>query len=157
MTPKTATSAGAIILREIDRELKIALAQRRRPAKSWALPKGHVEAGETLEQAALREVQEEAGLARVQLLAYLGQVRREVLKDGARVLKTVHYYLAYALPSSQPEIPTEVDYDPPGWFTPADVLKLLPYEQEKVLLREQLSNLFASAPLMPVPLAEPQP
>ena len=147
MIPATATSAGAIILREIDGQLKVALVRRHGPTKSWALPKGHVEAGETLEQAALREIEEEAGLSRVQLLRYLGQVRREVLQDGARVLKTVHYYLAYALPSGQPEVPTDVDYAPPGWFAPAEALELLPYEQEKVLLREQLASLFAPAPL----------
>lgn len=85
MLPKTATSAGAIILRAIDGELKIALAHRRRETKSWVLPKGHVEPGETLQQAALREIYEETGLTRVQLLTYLGKIEREVLKNGATV------------------------------------------------------------------------
>ena len=52
----TATSAGAIILREIDGELKIALAQHQRSEKRWVIPKGHVELNESLEQAALREI-----------------------------------------------------------------------------------------------------
>ena len=53
MVQRTATSAGAIILREVEGKLKVALAHHPRTTKSWVLPKGHVEAGETLEQAAL--------------------------------------------------------------------------------------------------------
>ena len=56
---KKAVSAGAIILRNVEGQLKIALAQRQGDPKAWVLPKGHVEVGESLEQAALREVHEE--------------------------------------------------------------------------------------------------
>ncbi|HEY0756659.1 MAG TPA: NUDIX domain-containing protein [Ktedonobacteraceae bacterium] len=145
MTQKIATSAGAFILREVHGQLKIALAQRRHAGKVWVLPKGHVEPGESLEQAALREIHEEAGLVSVQLLAYLGSFVREVSPLGALISKprkTVHYYLAYALPSNQPELPTEDGFAEPGWFSPAEVLELLPYEQEKAFMREHLGRLL---------------
>ena len=141
MAQKTATSAGAFILREIDGQLKIALAHRQRATRAWVLPKGHVEPGETLEQAALREIREETGLRRVQLLTYLGNIVREVRKDGNVIHKTIHYYLAYALPADddQPELPTEEGFALPGWFSPAKVLELLPYEQERVFMKERLT------------------
>lgn len=142
MARKTATSAGAIILREIDGQLKIALAQRRRDTKIWVLPKGHVEPGETLEQAALREIHEEAGLANVQLLTYLGSIVREVRQDGNLIPKTIHYYLAYALSTAEPELPTEELFAAAGWFSPAEALELLPYEQDREFVKEHLGRLF---------------
>src|SRR5579872_3816505 len=97
MTTRIATSAGAIILREIDGQLKIALAQHARATRSWVLPKGHVEKGETIEQAALREIYEETGLDNVQLIKHLGTIPRESLKSNGDVeQKTIHLYLAYA-------------------------------------------------------------
>lgn len=143
MIQRIATSAGAIILREIDGQLKIAMAHRQRESKAWVLPKGHVEPGETLEQAALREIHEEAGLSRVQLLTYLGSFIRESRKGGDLVRKTVHFYLAYALPSNHSELPTDVGFDEVGWFSPEETLALLPYEQEKDFMRKHLGRLFA--------------
>src|SRR5581483_2853065 len=144
MLQKTATSAGAIILRVIDGQIKLALAHRLRETKPWVLPKGHVEPGETFQQAALREIHEEAGLTCVQLLTYLGQIKRETVKNGDTIQKTIHYYLAYALPTDQPELPTDQGFAQPGWFAPSDALALLPYEQERLFMRERLGELFGS-------------
>jgi len=55
-------SAGGLIWRrDQNGSIKVVLV---RPAgrTTWVLPKGHIEAGETIEQAARREVREESGL-----------------------------------------------------------------------------------------------
>src|ERR1700709_2499146 len=54
----------------------------------WSLPKGHIEAGETAEQAAVREVEEETGIAGV-ILGELGTIDFWFVADGRRIHKTV--------------------------------------------------------------------
>lgn len=154
MSRSTAISAGAIILHEFDGQLKIALAQHKRSSKTWNLPKGHVEPGETIAQAALREIHEETGLADVQLITYLGSILRKSTKNnGETVHKTIHYYLAYALRTTEHKsllswrahspVPTDGRFTTVGWFSPAEVLELLPYEQDRDFLKEHLESLYS--------------
>ena len=53
--------AGGIIIRKRDGVIDVFLIHRHR-YNDWSFPKGHVDAGESLEEAALREVREEAGV-----------------------------------------------------------------------------------------------
>ena len=143
MATRIATSAGAIILREIDGQLKIALAQHARATRSWVLPKGHVEKGETIEQAALREIYEETGLDNVQLIKHLGTIPRESLKSNGDVeQKTIHLYLAYAPNNSHSQAPTDPRFIEVSWFSPQEAIKLLPYESEQTFFREHLGLLL---------------
>ncbi len=143
MVISTATSAGAIILREIEGQLKIALAQHQRTDKTWVLPKGHVEEGESIEEAALREIHEEAGLDNVQLIKHLGSfVRESVKSNGDVVQKTIHFFLAYALENNHSPAPTDLLFTEVGWFRPEEAIELLPYESDQAFLREHLAPLF---------------
>ena len=143
MVESTATSAGAIILREVEGELKIALAQHQRAVKTWVIPKGHVEEGESIEQAALREIYEEAGLDNVQLIRHLGTILRTSVKiNGDVVNKTIHFFLAYALSNKQSPAPTDLSFTEVGWFRPGEATELLPYEEEQAFFREHLAALF---------------
>jgi 8-oxo-dGTP diphosphatase len=70
--PVTPLLAADIIIELVDRpERPILLIERKNPPYGWALPGGFVDVGETLEQAAVREAQEEVSLA-VTLKALLG-------------------------------------------------------------------------------------
>jgi 8-oxo-dGTP pyrophosphatase MutT (NUDIX family) len=140
---KTATSAGAIILREVDGVLKMALAHHPRAIKSWVLPKGHVEKGESLEQTALREIYEETGLNNIQLIMHLGTIMRETPQNNGDVeQKTIHFYLAYSPCADQSSAPSDQKFIEVGWFPPREAIELLPYESEQAFLREHLSLLF---------------
>jgi 8-oxo-dGTP pyrophosphatase MutT (NUDIX family) len=81
-------SAGGLVV-EGDRILLISTQSGRR----WQLPKGHIEEGETAEQAALREVREETGVTG-RVMAPLSEVEYWFVEKGARrVHKRVDYFL----------------------------------------------------------------
>jgi 8-oxo-dGTP pyrophosphatase MutT (NUDIX family) len=67
---------------------------RRAPdgSRVLALPKGHVDPGETTLQAAEREVREETGVV-VELIRELGEVRYWYRRDGRTISKAVAFYL----------------------------------------------------------------
>jgi 8-oxo-dGTP pyrophosphatase MutT (NUDIX family) len=89
-----ATSAGGIVLRNLDGTLEIVLGKRlrERDGASWTLPKGTPDGDESLEQTAVREVAEETGLE-VRIIAPVGPVEYFFTQGGRRVHKTVHYFL----------------------------------------------------------------
>ena len=145
MAQRTAVSAGAIILREIAGELKLALAHHKDSAKEWVLPKGHVDPGESVEQAALREIHEETGLTSVQLIKHLGTIVRQSKRSNGDVEdKTIHYFQAYALDNTQPQSPLDPRFTGVGWFSPRQAIELIPYEQDRAFLQEHLSPMLSS-------------
>src|SRR4029077_451625 len=74
----------------------------------WSLPKGHIEAGETAEQAAVREVEEETGIAG-EILAELGTIDFWFVADGRRIHKTVRHYLLRRVGGELSDADIEVD------------------------------------------------
>src|SRR5258706_14490439 len=64
------THAGGIVFRRSWNHLEYLLVRSRKTPGAWVFPKGHIERGETSEQAARREVREEAGV--------LGRIIRSV-------------------------------------------------------------------------------
>jgi 8-oxo-dGTP pyrophosphatase MutT (NUDIX family) len=59
----------------------------------WGFPKGHVEAGEGAERAALRETVEETGLRDLRLVSPLETISWYFQWQGSLVHKTCHYFL----------------------------------------------------------------
>ena len=97
-------SAGAALYTVQDGQTRWVLVREK--SGSVGLPKGHVEKGETPEQAALREIREETGL-QAELCAGEPLVDAYPLADGR--LKRVTYYLArYEDQALNPD-PTQVE------------------------------------------------
>src|SRR5437763_11980677 len=85
------TSAGGLVVNLHEQPPKVAvIARLNRAGKvEWCLPKGHVEAGETPEMAAVREIEEETGI-RGKILGSLGTIDYWFSAAGKRVHKLVH-------------------------------------------------------------------
>lgn len=80
----------------------------RRGRLLWSLPKGHLEEGESTEDAAVREVEEETGI-RGRVLASLGSIDYWFVAEDRRIHKTVHHYLLEAAGGELSDDDVEVD------------------------------------------------
>ncbi|MFC7166539.1 bis(5'-nucleosyl)-tetraphosphatase [Halospeciosus flavus] len=94
-----ATSAGAILYRDT-RGRREYLLLKSRPG-DWEFPKGGVEGDEELQQTAIREVKEEAGIEDFRLLDGFRDDYDYVFEaNGKRIHKTVHLFVAKSFEAS---------------------------------------------------------
>jgi 8-oxo-dGTP pyrophosphatase MutT (NUDIX family) len=85
------TSSGGVVFRRSGAAVEFLLI--RDPYANWGLPKGHVEGGESPEQAALREVEEETGLRELAVVARLPTIDWYFRDRGRLVHKFCHFFL----------------------------------------------------------------
>jgi ADP-ribose pyrophosphatase YjhB (NUDIX family) len=111
----------------------------RRGRLLWSLPKGHLEAGETAEDAAIREVEEETGI-RGRLMAPLGTIDYWFVAEDRRIHKTVHHYLLEAAGGELSDADLEVDEV--AWVPLEELAARLAYAGER-RLAETAAGLLA--------------
>ena len=97
----------------------------------WSLPKGHIEAGESAEQAAVREVAEETGIAG-RIVGRLGTIDFWFMADGRRVHKTVHHFLLRAESGELSD--ADVEVSAVAWVPLDELAGTLAYEDERTLV-----------------------
>lgn len=100
-----AVSAGAILFRDT-RGRREYLLLKSRPG-DWEFPKGGVEGNEELQQTAIREVKEEAGIDEFRLIDGFRKDYDYVFEaNGKTIHKTVHLFIAHSFEASA-ELSTE--------------------------------------------------
>ncbi|CAB4771455.1 unannotated protein [freshwater metagenome] len=97
----------------------------------WSLPKGHIEEGETPEQAAIREVAEETGITS-SITKSLGVIDFWFMAGGKRIHKTVHHFLFSEVGGVLTPQVSEVDEV--SWFPLSEIVDRLAYPDEKKLI-----------------------
>jgi 8-oxo-dGTP pyrophosphatase MutT (NUDIX family) len=131
-------SAGGVVVRG-DRVAVIVPTRRAASgARVLALPKGHVEEGETPAQAAVREVREETGVV-AELEGELGQSRYFYRRDGRTIAKAVRFYLLSYLDGDTADHDDEVQEA--RWIDLRAALSELTYEGERRMVALALDRL----------------
>ncbi|HEU4798642.1 MAG TPA: NUDIX domain-containing protein [bacterium] len=122
-------SAGGVVVRVAGDRILVAL-QREGPRRAYTLPKGHVEDGESVEDAARRETSEETGLRDLALLGPLGV--RERLNFARTSWKRTHYMLFLDTRETAPAVPGPAEFAL-EWF-PIDALPEMFWSEQRELI-----------------------
>ena len=120
-------AAGGLVCREGD-DGTVEIVVVHRPAyDDWAFPKGKLRRGETEEEAAIREVEEETGL-RCRLGLEVGTSR---YRDARGRDKTVRYWRMSPIDGI---LGAANEVDDARWISVAEAPSLLTYARDRVLL-----------------------
>jgi 8-oxo-dGTP pyrophosphatase MutT (NUDIX family) len=126
--------AGAIVVRAGKTGPRILLVTARRNPDNWIFPKGHVEAGETLKAAAVREAREEAGVEG-KVVATAGKMTFEFGDNTYRV----HYFVVKTTDAGRQREGRRL-----RWLKYKQALRRLTFEETRDLLREAWPRIKSS-------------
>jgi 8-oxo-dGTP pyrophosphatase MutT (NUDIX family) len=119
--------SGAIVVRLDTDEPQVLLVTAKRNPKRWIFPKGHIERGETAEEAALREAREEAGVVG-KSIGPAGALEYHFLGAGFKV----EYYLVVLKREAGPPEKGRAR----AWCSLEEALKRLRFKNTRKLLRK---------------------
>jgi phosphoglycolate phosphatase len=131
-------AAGGVVIVGAGETARVLLLRRSsRYHQEVRLPKGHLEEGETLEECALREVQEETGLRHPRIVAPLGSIENRFAHKGRRTIRQETWYLMSA-DGATPQAVTTDQPEPhfhPTWHPLSTAESTLTYDAERLVLR----------------------
>jgi 8-oxo-dGTP pyrophosphatase MutT (NUDIX family) len=137
-------SAGGVVL---NRKGQVLVVNQR--GRSWSLPKGHIEKGESILGAARREIYEESGVKKLKFVKLLGSYERSRLgtkggelashpDDGDKKKK-----LTFFLFETDHEVLSPIDPDNPEarWVDREDVASLLTHPKDREFILQVLAQI----------------
>jgi 8-oxo-dGTP pyrophosphatase MutT (NUDIX family) len=131
-------SAGGVVVRGTECVVIVPTRRAANGEKVLALPKGHVDPGETSVQAAAREVREEAGVD-AEYVGELGAVRYWYMRNGKRIAKQVDFFLFTYAGGDVADHDHEVER---AWWMPlSEAAQQLTYDGERDMAARALSQI----------------
>lgn len=126
-------TAGGLIFRRVGEDKHIEFLLIQDSKGRWTIPKGHIEAGETPEETAAREIIEETGIVDMRILEFLGKIHFRYRRDTSLVLMTTEIFLAEATGNSD-RIEKEDWMKDIKWLKTNDAIDKIEYEDITKLL-----------------------
>lgn len=137
----TQVSAGGVVYRVQGNQIEVALILVG-PNARWQLPKGTPNTGEKIEDAAQREVNEEAGI-KTEIISHIDKIEYwfYARQDGqrTRIHKFVHFYLMRYLSGSVEDHDHEVEEA--RWIEIHQALQMLAFESEREIVQQALEQI----------------
>jgi len=125
-------SAGAVVFRREGDKIYYLLLHYE--AGHWDFPKGHIEKGETIEETARREVEEETGLKDIKFIEGFKEWIKYFFKlKGKNIFKIVTFLLAE---TKQKEIKISWEHIGFKWLPYEEALKQLTFKNSKEILKK---------------------
>jgi deoxyribose-phosphate aldolase len=118
-------SAGGVVIKKERGKPKVLLIKDGYGRWTWA--KGHIEKGESPEKAAIREISEETGLKKLELIERLGKQEYFFQLKGERIFKTVYVFLIKASAREKLCIQREEVADA-AWYWPEEAAQKIEYK-----------------------------
>jgi 8-oxo-dGTP pyrophosphatase MutT (NUDIX family) len=118
--------AGAIACRTADEGLLVLIVRAKKTPEHWIFPKGHIEAGESAEEAALRELEEEAGI-RAEVLEAAGATE---YPRGGEAMRVEYFFCRYVADAGKG------DGRETRWCSPEEAEKLLSFSDLRRMARK---------------------
>ncbi len=136
-------SAGAVIFRKTKKGIDFLLIQHpdledkkkgiKKPGH-WDFPKGHIEKGEKTEDTAKREVEEETGLRRIEIIPDFKETMRYFVKIGEeKRLKFVAFFLAE---TKEKKVTISWEHQDFAWLSYKEAYERVTFRNAKELLKK---------------------
>ncbi|HET7275525.1 MAG TPA: NUDIX domain-containing protein [Longimicrobiaceae bacterium] len=131
-------SAGGVVYRWHEDGPQVLLI--RDAYQHWGFPKGHLEANESAEAAALREVEEETGLGELVLGTRLQTIDWFFRSRGRLIHKFCHFFLIES-PSGETCPQADEGITACRWLSPAEAIEVISYDNAREVLQSAADEL----------------